>query len=119
MSKSRKKKGVSRKPHSTHPKINLTDDQYNQRLLTLLEAREAQNNGQHVYFDLGAGERPQVVKAEFDHVARREKIPVLVHPVKGKPTLAFVFPPGPAREPEVIVRGRDGGIKFQTGGTGL
>lgn len=71
------------------------------------------------YFDLGGGERPQVVKAEFDHVARREKFPVLVHPNKGKPTLAFVFPPRPVREPDVIARGPDGGIKFQAGATGL
>ncbi|CAM2009646.1 hypothetical protein [Acanthopleuribacter pedis] len=114
MAKSKKRDRTPKQNKNVRAQIQLNDEQYVARLLVLLEAREAQYDNQNVYFDLGGGERQQIVKAEFDLVARREGIPVVVHPVKGKRTLAFVFPPRSRPKPRVIVRGPDGEIKFQS-----
>ena len=106
--KKRKKSGSVNRPY-----VNLTEEQYHERLLILLEARETHYDNQNAFYDLGGGQRQQVVKAEFDLVARREGIPVMVHPVKGKPTLAFVFPPAERPPAEVIVCAADGTIKHR------
>lgn len=115
MGKSKDKKRRGKQSQLARPQVHLTDEQFIQRLLVLLEAREAYYDNQNVYFDLGGGERQQIVKAEFDLVARREGIAVLVHPVKGKRKLAFVFPPRSRPEPRVIVHGPNGVVKFQSG----
>ncbi|CAM2008789.1 hypothetical protein APED_19215 [Acanthopleuribacter pedis] len=111
MAKPKKKRKKSGPAH--RPQVHLTEEQYHERLLTLLEAREAHYDGHNNYFDLGGGQRHQIVKDEFDLVARREGIPVMVHPVKGKPTLAFVFPPAERPPAEVIVCSGDGTIKHR------
>lgn len=106
--KKRKKNGPVQRPQ-----IHLTEEQYQDRLLTLLEAREAHYDGHNNYFDLGGGQRHQIVKAEFDMVARREGIAVMVHPIKGKPTLAFIFPQIKRPPAEVIVCAPDGTLKHR------
>ncbi|CAM2009601.1 hypothetical protein [Acanthopleuribacter pedis] len=116
MAKSKKKKRATRTSQSSRPQVKLSEAMYSQRLLLLLEARDAHDHHENTYFDLGGGERPQIVKAEFDFVARREKIQVLVHPVKGKRTLAFVFPPRDKPKPAVVIRDADGNIKYRSGG---
>lgn len=115
MAKSKKKKSAARTTQTARPQVTLTDEQYIQRLLVLLEARDAHDHDQNTYFDLGGGERPQIVKAEFDLVARREQIKVLVHPVKGKRTLAFVFVPETKPEPKVIILDAGGKVKYRSG----
>ena len=114
MAKSKKKKRAARTAQTARPQVILTDEQYIQRLLVLLEARDAHDHNQNTYFDLGGGERPQIVKAEFDLVARREQIKVLVHPVKGKRTLAFVFAPETQPDAEIMIRDANGTIKFRS-----
>lgn len=108
MAKSKQRKRGGKAKPLLHQTVNLTEEQYIDRLLVLLEAREAHYDSQNAFFDLGGGERQHLVKAEFDFVARQEKIPVLVHSVKGKRTLVFVFPPGSRPKPQVVVRGKNG-----------
>ncbi len=115
MAKSKKRNRTPKQNKNVRAQVQLNDEQYIARLLVLLEGREAHYDNQNVYFDLGGGERQQIVKAEFDFVARREGIPVLVHPIKGKRALAFVFPPRARPEPRVEIRGPDGKIKFRSG----
>ena len=107
-----KKKKPTKSPVS--PPVQLSQEQYQQRMLILVAAYEAFQTDQHVYYDLGSGERPQKVQAEFEHIARREKIPVYITPVKGKPTLAFVFPPRKKSPPQVVVRDAEGTVKFRS-----
>ncbi len=112
MAKTKKKRNKTTNPHRPH--VQLTDQQYRERLLVLLEARETHYDDQNAFFDLSGGQRQAVAQAEFELVARREKIPVMIVPIKGKPTLGFVFPPGKRPSPQVLVRGPGGEIKFRS-----
>ena len=56
----------------------------------MLEGLEA-NAQKFVYWDLGPGERPQMVKAEFENMAKREGVIVRVFLAPGGKNLRLVY----------------------------
>ncbi len=86
--------------------VSLSPERYEKILLILLEALEAAKEGQSIYWDLGPGERPQKISAEFLHVAKQEKISLLIR--RGSKSLNLIFPDLKKGPTGFRVRGKDG-----------
>ena len=100
--------GKKRKKRIPENVISLTSARYEKLLLILLEAWDASQEGQNVFWDLGPGERPQKISGEFLHVAKKEKIPLMIK--KGSKSLCLIFPERTKKETAFRVRGKDGEV---------
>ena len=110
--KSRKKKKakvLSSKPAAT---AQIPPEIYHKYHLALLEGLEA-NAGHFVYWDLGSGERPQKVKADFERVAHKEGIVVRVLLAPGGQSLRFAYLESGIPIVGVRVLDKDGNVKFR------
>ena len=101
----KKKKRTTPKPYT--PKLSSV--RYSKYLTALLEAQQNAIDNQ-AFWDVGPGERPQKVQANFRHVAKKENIQVVVE--KHENGLIFIFP-----DPDIIettglrIRKPDGALK--------
>lgn len=105
MAKTKKKRPAAHKP--------ISQERYQTYLLALLEGQEAARTGQAVYWDLGPGERPRQVCADFQRVARKERLAVRIQMLsKGGRALVFTYMnSSPSQTARVRVIGRDGRVK--------
>ncbi|CAM2066680.1 hypothetical protein SCOR_14975 [Sulfidibacter corallicola] len=110
--KSRKKKTKSAGRLSSPISFQLSSEWYLKYHIALLEGLEA-NAQKFVYWDLGPGERPQKVKAEFEHVAKREGILVRVLLAPGGKNLRLAYLQSGIRTTAIRVKGKDGEVKVE------
>ncbi|QTD49634.1 hypothetical protein [Sulfidibacter corallicola] len=107
--KKKKTKAPAAKPAATGP---LSAEVYHKYHLALLEGLEA-NPGHFVYWDLGSGERPQKVKADFEWVAHKEGIVVRVLLAPGGQSLRFAYLESGIQFVGIRVIGSDGQVRFK------
>lgn len=92
--------GKKRKRKSTQkPTVSLTEARYQKLLLILIEAWDSSSCGQDLFWDFGSGERPQKIISEFQFVAKKESIPLVITHVGESLKLAF-----PTESQKLMVR---------------
>lgn len=89
-----------RKKKKSKPR-RLSQERFN-RYYIALESGEDSSVGNYIYWDLAGGERAHLVKADFEFVARKSKIEVIVTIERGERSLRLTFPP--SKPAKVTVR---------------
>ncbi|MCP4406805.1 MAG: hypothetical protein GY807_03425 [Gammaproteobacteria bacterium] len=107
MAKSRKKRKTNRRQSQT----KLSEERFQKYLLALLEGKEAAREGLSIFWDLGPGERPQKVLADFRHIIKKEKLKVEISNGKDGTCLVFSYPKEVVEPATFRVRGSDGVVK--------
>lgn len=90
----------------------LTPARYDKYFLALLEGQEAAVKNR-VYWDLGPGERANVVMADFLFIIRKEKLDIRVEVARNGQSLVFIYPEPGIENKRFRIRDKAGGIKWE------